>query len=110
MASVDCIEMNKSNVPPEDQRRAIFLEYESNRKQWLHYGERKHADELSDYELKELGDIISGRVSAVDKLIQWQQKTDNSEVNAISHTTNMFGINERQLRAIIQEAENKKWR
>jgi tetratricopeptide (TPR) repeat protein len=95
VAAVDRINIIQSNVPPEAERKKIFLEYKSKRE--------------SGFDLfAAAGDIIRGD-SLSGMFGSLQRHSGNAEDKAIEHVTRTFGLNERQVRAIMQEGENKKW-
>jgi tetratricopeptide (TPR) repeat protein len=93
VAMVDRIKITQSNVPPEEERKKIFFEYKS-----------KMEFEFDPFAA--MGDIWrSDSLSSAYRSLQ--QHSGNAEDKAIQHLMSAFGINERQLRAIIQEGENK---
>lgn len=95
VASVDRIKMSKTNNPPEEQRKRIFIEY--------------MVLKDSGFDLLSVtGDMLQGK-NLKDMNNSLQHHSKNAENNAIERVTKSFGINERQIRAIIQEGQNKKW-
>jgi hypothetical protein len=95
VAAVDRINIGKSNTPPEDQRKTIFREYKSARESGFDF-------------YAAAGDIIRGS-SLTDMFGSLQRHSGGAEDKAIAHAMKKFGVTERQLRAMIQEGENKNW-
>jgi tetratricopeptide (TPR) repeat protein len=95
VAAVDRIKMPQSNNLPEEQRKRIYLEYMSLKE--------------SKFDLSSVSrDIMQGK-NLKDMHDSLQHYSKNAENNSIERVTKSFGINERQIRAIIQEGQNKRW-
>jgi tetratricopeptide (TPR) repeat protein len=96
VAAVDRIKMTQANVPPEEERKKIFLEYQSSKE--------------ARFDLFAAAADIGRGDSPSEMLGSLERHSGDAESKAIEHITKKFGIDERQLRAIMQEAETKGWR
>jgi tetratricopeptide (TPR) repeat protein len=95
VAAVDRIKISNSNTPLEEQRRKIFLEYKSKKD--------------STFDLHSAAGAIIRGDSLTDMSASLRRHSNEAEDKAIAYAANKFNITERVLRAIIQEAENKRW-
>ena len=96
VARVDGAKMRQANVPPEEERKKIFLEWKVRRESGFDFNAAT-------------GDMLKGR-DLLEMTQAFSRHSGNAESIAIEYVTKTFGLNERQLRAIVMEGANKKWR